>query len=102
MLDTIPTTRTTARQYPRPQAVPPPVTLCAWVKNPFAMLDNEPKFLRAEIYSVSGQSVYVREYDSVCHFFTVKMADVHKVHTITEAGEVVRVYGNPPAAIREQ
>jgi hypothetical protein len=98
MLQTIPTP--TARKYPRPQAVPPPVTLCAWVKNPFKMFETDPAYLRAEIHSINGQAVTVCEWQSV-NIFTVRMSDVRKVHTITEAGEVWRIYGNPPAAIKE-
>lgn len=93
------TSQTTARTYPRP--TPPPLLLCAWVKNPFfGKLDNELKYIRAEIWNVEGQTVTVREYDSICHFFTIPMSDVFKVHEVNPDGTTYRVFGNPPAAQR--
>lgn len=90
MFDQITTTRTT---YSAP--IPPPVTLCAWVKNPYYLLPTDAKYLRAEIIDVQKNDVVVCEWDSV-NYFTVARADVRLVHTVNAEGETVKVLGSPP------
>ena len=89
MIETI-QTRTT---YTHP--APPPVVLCAWVRNPFKLFDHDPNYLRAEIVSVNGQEITVKEYNSA-NIFKATRADVHKVHTVnTLTGETWQVLGEP-------
>lgn len=93
MLDQIFTTRTT---YSAP--IPPPVTLCAWVRNPDTnQKANKPAYIRCEIINAdrAHNEIVVNQFGQVNYFITT-FEDIRLVHTVNEAGETVKVLGNPP------
>lgn len=80
----------------RTKSAPPPVLLCAWVKNPSTSQQaNKPKYIRAEIINVEGNEICAREYGTENYFFTTR-EDVKKVHTLNaETGETWQILGDP-------
>ena len=80
----------------RTKSAPPPVLLCAWIKNPSTSQQaNKPKYIRAEILNVEGNEITAREYGTENYFFTTRDC-VKKVHTLNaETGETWQILGDP-------
>lgn len=80
----------------RTKSAPPPVLLCAWIKNPStSQRADKPKFIRAEIINVNGDEVTAREINTENYFLTTR-ADVKKVHTLNAfTGETWQILGDP-------
>jgi hypothetical protein len=81
---------------PRTKSTPPPVLLCAWIRNPSTSQQaNKPRYIRAEIITVNQNVVIAREYGTENYFETTR-ADVKKVHTINaNTGETWQILGDP-------